>query len=99
MAAHDAEYFRNRRRAQGIEERVNYDRSPHVLAAAEELRALMAAPLELREREDLCPCGCKQTHRQRVTQTIRSVYGQGWHVLYFSSDSCKSKFNRARVAH
>jgi hypothetical protein len=47
--------------------------------------------------EDLCTCGCLQQHKQRVTQTVHSAHGAGWHVLYFASNSCKSKWNKARV--
>lgn len=44
-AKHDAAYFAERRRAQGIPVRGDYDHLPRFIAAGKELQQLMSAPL------------------------------------------------------
>lgn len=46
--------------------------------------------------QDLCPCGKGHEHKHNVSQTIRSPYGNGWQVVYFHSEACKSAWNHAR---
>jgi hypothetical protein len=47
--------------------------------------------------DELCLCGCRREHKHRVSQTLRNPYGRGHDIIYFSSDACKSKWNRERV--
>jgi hypothetical protein len=64
--------------------------------------AAMAQPMKLQQTrinaDAYCACGCLREHKHRVTQTVHSDYGSGWRVLYFASDACKTRFNKARVA-
>ncbi|MDE2232890.1 MAG: hypothetical protein KGJ90_02045 [Patescibacteria group bacterium] len=48
--------------------------------------------------DDLCGCGCGKRHNNNVSMTINSLYGHGFHVRYFWSEECKSKFVRVRAA-
>ena len=119
MVAHDAEYFRQRRRQQGVLPRDPLS-APRFLKHGVELRRLeqlpwprnlfgenatlaeLMAEAALFEQavqisDELCPCGCRKEHKHRVSQTLRNPYGRGYHVIYFSSDACKSKWNRERV--
>ena len=119
MVAHDAEYFRRRRRQQGILPRDPLS-APRFLKHGAELRRLEQLPwprnlfgenatlAELmaeaalfeqgaRISDELCPCGCRRGHKHRVSQTLRNPYGRGYDIIYFSSDACKSKWNRERV--
>jgi hypothetical protein len=63
----------------------------------------MAQPFQQQRKQRLincdgyCACGCSREHKQRVTQTMHSAHGSGWNVLYFASDACKTRFNKARV--
>ena len=118
MAAHDAEYFRQRRRQQGVLPRDPLS-GPRFLKHGAELRPLEQLPwprnlfgenatiAELMAEaaltdqrtqisNELCPCGCRREHKHRVSQTLRNPYGRGYDVIYFSSDTCKSKWNRER---
>jgi hypothetical protein len=119
MTAHDAEYFRQRRRHQGIPPRDPLSTPKLLQRGAELLRLeqlpwprnlfgenatiteLMAEAAHLeqgaRTTDDLCLCGCRREHKHRVSQTLRNPYGRGYDVIYFSSDACKSKWNRERV--
>ena len=119
MVAHDAEYFRQRRRQQEIFPRDPLS-APRFLKHGAELRQLeqlpwprnlfgenatiaeLMAEAALFEQlaqisDELCPCGCHKEHKHRVSQTLRNPYGRGYDVIYFSSDACKSKWNRERV--
>jgi hypothetical protein len=119
MVAHDAEYFRQRRRQQGILPRDPLS-APSFLKHAAELRRLEQLPWPrnlfgenasiaelmaeaalfeqgVQTSDELCPCGCRREHKHRVSQTLRNPYGRGYDVIYFSSDACKSKWNRERV--
>ena len=119
MVAHDAEYFRQRRRQQGIVPRDPLS-APRFLKYGAELRRLeqlpwprnlfgenatiaeLMAEAALFEQgvqisDELCPCGCHKEHKHRVSQTLRNSYGRGYDVIHFSSDSCKSKWNRERA--
>src|ERR1700750_2113570 len=119
MTAHDAEYFRQRRRQQGIPPRDPLSASRFLERGAELRRLeqlpwprnlfgecatiaeLMAEAAEFRHgvaiSNDLCSCGCRREHKHRVSQTLRNPYGRGYDVIYFSSDACKSQWNRERV--
>jgi hypothetical protein len=46
---------------------------------------------------DACKCGCGNMHRNNIPQTLRSPHATGWLVIYFYSNSCKSKWNRERM--
>ena len=119
MAAHDAEYFRQRRRQQGILPRYPLS-APRFHKHGAELRRLEQLPwprnlfgenatiAELMAEaaltdqrtqisNELCPCGCRREHKHRVSQTLRNPYGRGYDIIYFSSDACKSKWDRERV--
>jgi hypothetical protein len=119
MAAHDAEYFRQRRRQQGVLPRDPLS-APRFLKHGAELRRLEQLPwprnlfgenatiAELMAEaalidqgaqisDELCPCGCRREHKHRVAQTLRNPYGRGYDIIYFSSDACKSKWDRERV--
>jgi hypothetical protein len=118
VVAHDAEYFRQRRRQQGIFPRDPLS-APRFLKHGAELRRLeqlpwprnlfgenatiaeLMAEAALFEQlaqisDELCPCGCHKEHKHRVSQTLRNPYGRGYDVIYFSSETCKSKWNRER---
>jgi hypothetical protein len=47
--------------------------------------------------DNLCLCGCRREHKHRVSQTLCNPYGRGYDVIYFSSEACKSKWNRERM--
>ncbi len=119
MVAHDAEYYRQRRRQQGIPPREALSAQKFLKRGAE-LRRLEQLPwprnlfgenatiAELiaeavlieqgaQRSDELCPCGCRREHKHRVSQTLRNPYGRGYDIVYFSSDACKSKWNRERA--
>jgi len=120
MSKHNAEYFRQRRRAHGIPEREPFS-APKFLQRAAELRRLeqlpwpsnlfgepvsiaelMAEAAQLSEQTDenpghVCPCGCRREHKHNVSQTVRSPHGRGFNVMYFWSDTCKSRWNTERM--
>jgi hypothetical protein len=47
--------------------------------------------------DKLCLRGCRREHKHTVSQTVRNPYGSGCHLNFFSSDTCKSKWNCERV--
>jgi hypothetical protein len=47
--------------------------------------------------DELCACGCPREHKRKALQTLHNPYGRGYDTTYFSSDACKSKWNRERV--
>jgi hypothetical protein len=119
MTAHDAEYFRQRRRHQGVPA-CDPLSAPRLLQRLAELQRLEQLPWPrnlfganatiaelmaeaaqfeqgVRISDDLCPRGCRKEHKHRVSQTLRNPYGRGDDVVYFSSNACKSKWNRERV--
>jgi hypothetical protein len=69
---------------------------PHDLFAVSR-GAQLLSQLQLKA-DGMCRCGCGREHKNRVTQTVHSSRGNGWHVLYFASDTCKTRFNQARAA-
>jgi hypothetical protein len=116
---HDAQYFRHRRRHQGIPPRDPFS-APRVLQRGAELQRLEQLPwptnrfrdsatiAELmaeaaqfwqaaRISDNLCLCGRRREHKHRVSQTLCNPYGRGYDVIYFSSEACKSKWNRERI--
>jgi hypothetical protein len=115
MSTHDAEYFRQRRRAQGIPARDPFF-APSFQLRATELQRLEQLPWprnmfgELASFADLmaesayageiadgaCSCGCRSEHKQNVSQTLRNPYGHGFHVVYFRSEACMSRWNQER---
>jgi len=117
MSTHDAEYFRQCRRAQGIPARdpfsaPRFRQRTTELQRLEQLRwprnlvgelasiaELMAESAHVSENAgDACSCGCGAEHKQNVSQTRRSPYGRGFDVIYFRSESCKSRWNQVRGA-
>ena len=115
MTTHDAEYFRQRRRSQGIPERDPFSAQRFRQRATElqrleqlpwpsdlfgepaTIHALIAQFEDAAEiTDDACSCGCRQEHKQNVTQTLRNPYGRGFDVIYFRSEACKMRWNRAR---
>ena len=56
-----------------------------------------AARLPAENADDECPCGCCKEHRNNVSQTLRNPYGSGFDVVYFWSDTCKTRWNRQRM--
>lgn len=116
MSTHDAEYFRQRRRAQGIPERglfstQRFQQRGTELQRLEQLpwpRNLFGEPATIRtliaefadaaeNTDDACSCGCRQEHKQNVTQTLRNPYGRGFDVIYFRSEACKIRWNQERT--
>ena len=119
MSTHDAEYFRQRRRLQGIPARDPFS-APKSLQRAIELQRLEQLPwprslfgetasiAELiaesgqlsahvsENANSACSCGCRQDHKQNVSQTLRNPYGRGFDVIYFRSEACKNHWNLAR---
>jgi hypothetical protein len=65
------------------------------------IAALMAEAVLIEQgariSDEACPCGCRGEHKHRVSQTLRNPYGRGYDSIYFSSDACKSKWNRERT--
>ena len=70
----------------------------NLFGAPASIAELMAEAAELsgpgKCRDNVCPCGCRREHRNNVSQTIRSPYGNSFNVVYFWSNVCKSKWNR-----
>src|SRR3977135_3051860 len=55
---------------------------------------LMAESAHSGENADgACSCGCRVEHKQNVSQTLRSQYGQGFDVVYVRSEACKKRWN------
>ena len=117
MSKHDAEYFRQRRRARGIPVRGIFT-APNSLQQATEPpgveqlpwpRNLFGEPASIAEllaeaarlpaeiADDECPCGCREEHRNNVSQRLRNPYGRGFDVVYFWSNACKTSWNRERT--
>jgi hypothetical protein len=115
MSTHDAEYFRQRRRAEGIPARDPFS-APRLQQRAIELQCLeqlpwprnlfgglasiaelMAESAHAGESADgACSCGCREEHKQNVSQTLRNPYGRGFDVIYFRSEACKNRWNQRR---
>jgi hypothetical protein len=98
--AHDAEYFRQRRRARGIQEKEPFAALRFVEMGSELRRLELLAQLPetpAEGSESVCPCGCRRDHLGNVTQTIRSTAGRGFHVVYFTSEACRQRWNRERT--
>ena len=43
-----------------------------------------------------CPCGCREEHKHNVSQTLRNPSGRCFDVIYFRSETCKSRWNQER---
>ena len=115
MSTHDAEYFRQRRRSQGIAERDRFSAQRFQQRATElqrleqlpwprdlfgepaTIRSLIAEFADAEQNpDDACSCGCRQEHKQNVTQTLRNPYGRGFDGIYFRSEACKTRWNQER---
>jgi hypothetical protein len=86
--SHDAEYFRLRRREQGIRER-DPIHHPRFIARGQELTSMMQEPLLLLAHTDPAKCanGCGKPHKNNVTLTKSNM---GVHKVFFCcSWKCK----------
>lgn len=107
VAKHDAEYFRLRRRQQGVpirEDAYLYSKASvergRELRMMERLTALewpsdlfsaATAPAPTGTLKNGDACTCGKPHRQNFPRTKRSPYGQGFDITYYCSDTCKSR--------
>ena len=118
MSGHDAGYFSQRDRTQGIPERdtffarnllqqaIELDRleqlpwPKNLCGKPASITELLAETAQLSDRtgenpDNVCSYGCRKTHKHNVSQTVRNPHGLD--VMYFWSETCKSKWNRERM--
>jgi hypothetical protein len=112
MSTHDAEYFRQRRRAherdpfsapkflQRATELLRLEQLPwprNIFGKLTSIAELMAESAHAGEYADgACSCGCRMEHKQNASQTLRNPYGRGFDVIYFRSEACKNRWNQKR---
>ncbi len=64
---------------------------PHNLFADATNMVLMAQAMQQQTPRNDALCTCGKEHRHLVPRTVKSMYGNGFNVTYYCSNSCKSR--------